>query len=478
KSLRTLVLVLLCHFVRCQKDPLKDFCRKFSHRTAVMNNKIYIDGGYVNWAPLSAESENVTNEWLVYGDFEIDNSGFPQQFVLPSKLPPNVAGGSLWADEINNIFYAFGGYFTSETPKPFETWAFDGNQRTWSNIITQGESMAYAAHGMSAVSPDTGISYYLGGYQDALTTAEWSGPRRYISRMTTFNMVTREYSTLSGPDLSGRGEGSMHFIPASNAGMLIYYGGVEQYPGSNETKGDIWIFDLDLQRWYMQKATGDVPEPRARFCSGVTWADDKSSYNIYLLGGIDPDFQTVGFGDVYVLTLPSFIWIKWWPRPEHNVDATFPHHSLTCDVINGTQMIVMGGHFTNITSECDVPVVYGQHGLDLGVINDKKVPWVLFRYDNPPYRVPELVVNVIGGTARGNANATRPKNNMTYDEYLFEKSYSVPQRYPTVPWQPSTTSIVGTNDTNSGSLPETSTLVGAVIGSIVGSVILGVAGYY
>ena len=46
---------------------------------------------------------------------------------------------------------------------------------------------------------------------------------------------------------------------------------------------DIWIFDIDLQKWYMQKATGDIPPNRARFCGGVAWVDDRSSYNMYVI---------------------------------------------------------------------------------------------------------------------------------------------------------------------------------------------------
>ncbi|PSN61858.1 hypothetical protein BS50DRAFT_625213 [Corynespora cassiicola Philippines] len=480
KSLRTLVPVLLCHFVQCQKDPLNDFCRRFSHRTAVMNNKLYIDGGYVNWNPLSDNPENYTNEWLIYSDLETElrDIGMPKQFIVDTKQPPSLAGGNLWVDEINNMFYAFGGYFTSETPKPFETWVFDGVQNTWSNVTTQGDEVAYIAHGMSAVAPDAGIGYHLGGYQDETTDSKWSGPRRYVSEMVTFDMVTRQYSSLPGPDTLGRGEGNMLFIPASFAGLLIYFGGVSQDLQNNQVQHasmeEIWIYDIDLKKWYMQKATGDIPDNRSRFCSGITWADDKTSYNLYMYGGIDPDFQTPGFDDVYVLTMPAFVWIKMWPQADPGLN---PHHSLTCNIINGTQMMVIGGYFPN-TSVCDVPDVYGQHNVDLGMIEESGVLWEKFNHSNPPYRVPPRVVEVVGGTERGNANVTSPEGNITYDKYLFEKAYRVPQRYATVPWQPSTNSSVGTAGQNSGSSLKSSTLVGAIIGSVVGGVIIGVAGYY
>ena len=66
------------------------------------------------------------------------------------------------------------------------------------------------------------------------------------------------------------------------------------------------------QRWYTQSATGDIPSERRRFCAGVTWTEDQSSYNIYLYGGLSVQTQGgPGFDDVYILTLPTFTWIKW-----------------------------------------------------------------------------------------------------------------------------------------------------------------------
>lgn len=45
-----------------QNDPLKQFCRLHSHQTTVVDRKLYIDGGLVNWAPFSADSINYTSK--------------------------------------------------------------------------------------------------------------------------------------------------------------------------------------------------------------------------------------------------------------------------------------------------------------------------------------------------------------------------------------------------------------------------------
>lgn len=37
------------------------FCRRFEHRTTVLNNKLYIDGGFVNANPLEVDGINYTS---------------------------------------------------------------------------------------------------------------------------------------------------------------------------------------------------------------------------------------------------------------------------------------------------------------------------------------------------------------------------------------------------------------------------------
>ena len=74
---------------------------------------------------------------------------------------------------------------------------------------------------------------------------------------------------------------------------------------------EILLYDIANSKWYTQKATGEVPEQRRRFCAGVVWAEDRSSYNIYLYGGLGVP-AGLGFDDIYILSIPSFRWIKWY----------------------------------------------------------------------------------------------------------------------------------------------------------------------
>jgi hypothetical protein len=67
--------------------------------------------------------------------------------------------------------------------------------------------------------------------------------------------------------------------------MLVYFGGVKDLWANGTVTGqpitEIFLYDLLNRRWYMQSATGGVPEMRRRFCAGVTWPPDQSSYNMW-----------------------------------------------------------------------------------------------------------------------------------------------------------------------------------------------------
>ena len=44
-----------------QNDPIEHFCRRHGHQSAVVDNKLYVDGGLVNYKPFGADSRNYTS---------------------------------------------------------------------------------------------------------------------------------------------------------------------------------------------------------------------------------------------------------------------------------------------------------------------------------------------------------------------------------------------------------------------------------
>lgn len=61
-----LALVVATHFVRPSlqdpKDPLTDFCRRFGHQTAIIGRRLFINGGLVDWNPISQNPFNYTSQ--------------------------------------------------------------------------------------------------------------------------------------------------------------------------------------------------------------------------------------------------------------------------------------------------------------------------------------------------------------------------------------------------------------------------------
>ena len=92
--------------------------------------------------------------------------------------------------------------------------------------------------------------------------------------------------------------------------------------------------------------------------------------------------------------MPAFEWIKWYPDEP---GPGSPHGSLTCNVIKNSQMLVMGGNFTNST-DCDVPLIQGQHNLNLGQDDPTEAKWAAYSPNVTHYVVPPAILEVVGGT--------------------------------------------------------------------------------
>lgn len=175
----------------------------------------------------------------------------------------------------------------------------------------------------------------------------------------------------------------------------------------------IHIFDVSSSKWYTQTASGEVPPARRQFCADVTWADDQSSYNMYvrflsakegtvdvfltfssyLYGGFGIENVT-GFDDAYILSLPSFTWIKAWPT-DNNIQP-YPHGGCTANAVNRDQMIVIGGWFPT-ADVCDSPNSQGQHNMNLGYNGPARTLWDKYDPKVETYFVPTPVISAIGG---------------------------------------------------------------------------------
>ncbi|KAF3036160.1 hypothetical protein E8E12_003136 [Didymella heteroderae] len=452
------VFVTLVVAQQNSKDPLTDFCRRHQHQTCVIDSKLYIDGGLVYYGTsVTPDSQPERNTWLLWGDLADLSAGTPPLYKNLTKGPevPTVRGGVLWPDQVNKLFYLFGGIYANGKTQDFNNlWSYDTIYNNWTKITPDGTQLAisWPYLGASDVTEE-GVAYYYGGYLGNQSVAGWTGDTVMLNSMT-------EYDTKKNT-----------WINPSQRGMLVYFGGLEQNTAGSASYAsmtDIHIFDIANSRWFTETATGEVPQPRRGFCSGVAWADDRSSYNFYIYGGMSPN--ETALGDLYILSLPSFKWISWYPDPQL---AYFPGGKAwsSCSVIGNAEMLIMGGQLVNPERQgCDAATAYGQHGLLLGQESvEQGAMWHGLQLDIPKYRVPGNITAVIGGGAEGKASATAPAAGWRTSDLgvYFATSYAAASRTATRPL-PSASSPVSNELEKTSSNTNSGAIAGGVVGAIVG----------
>ncbi|KAF2128361.1 hypothetical protein P153DRAFT_357727 [Dothidotthia symphoricarpi CBS 119687] len=457
------------------QDPIENFCRRHQHQTCVIDSKLYIDGGLVYYGG-GVTDENIPqkNTWLISEDLTDLSTGFPPQNsnLTKGSEVPSVSGGVLWPDQTNKLFYLFGGEYNNASAQDFTAlWFYDTIYNTWNRSLPDGSQsqVSWPSFGAGTVD-DEGVAYYYGGYLNNKTVSGWEGDALMLNSLLSYNMDDKRWSNITS-GVPPRAEGTLHYIPASDRGMLVHIGGVERLSNGHDSyvnMSQIHLHDIASSTWYTQTATGDIPQPRRAFCAGVTWAADHSSYNIYVWGGIGSD--ETALGDVYILSLPSFKWISWYPDPQM---STFPNGKgwSSCNVISESQMVIIGGYYTNVSkTDCDVYKTGGQHGLLLGEEStEQNNQWHGLMANISSYRVPKVITAVVGGGINGSATATAPAAGWTTSDLsiYFRTSYSATSR-TAMRFIPE--SSAAPTSGNQHSARPSHTNVGAIAGGVVGGV--------
>ncbi len=214
------------------------------------------------------------------------DGGMPKLNELSKNASiPDVSGGILWSDDINKRFYLFGGDYNGVSPDIFNLFSYDVINNYWVSFGQPSSPISRVSWGAGVGVSDRGEGYYYGGWMSNASVPGWTGDPIAKSNMIKYDMDTNVWTNSSGPDTTPRAEGVMVYLPASDGGMLIYFGGITTPYGNSTMVGmpmaTILVYDIAGSRWYTQTATGDIPGMRRRFCAGATWAQDQSSYNVY-----------------------------------------------------------------------------------------------------------------------------------------------------------------------------------------------------
>ena len=153
---------------------------------------------------------------------------------------------------------------------------------------------------------------------------------------------------------TNRADGLLVYIPGfGEEGILLALAG-----GTNMTytqMNSIDVYDIANSTWYKQSTSGPTPDLRVNPCAVVTAAPDGSSYNIAMFGGqaLLPYGNQTQFQDMWVLTLPSFTWIE---VDQTGQSVPYGRSGHTCNAWDG-QMVMVGGYVGDQLS-CESPGIY------------------------------------------------------------------------------------------------------------------------
>ncbi|KAK8927540.1 Kelch repeat-containing protein [Metarhizium anisopliae] len=478
------------------QNPRDNFCRRFSHQTVVIDDKLYIDGGWVNFDDFQQSHQNYPSASNVVVQMErsrqdVANSAFK---ILGSDITTlTIYGGALWGDDVNKRFYLYGGDWDSGYAREtYRLLSYDILYDKWDDFGTPSINPPpeIASFGAGVGVSETGNGYYYGGWISNASMSGWTKSRTMSSSFYSYAYEAGTFTQAAGPDNNTRAEGAMVWIPAGDIqGLLVYMGGVVANPGNGTVAPQpfdkIFVFDATGNSWLTQTATGVVPQNRRQFCIDVAWAPDRSSYNIYLWGGLSvppPLVNTTSFNDVYILTLPSFTWVKAYP--DHQGNATLPpaygHYSASCNMVKSmSQLFVVGGTYPD-TNACDLAVdAWAQHNFWTGTYHnqgDNKTYWALFDPNVTNNVVPVDVYSVVGGNKSGGATLTSPKGGFDPGNKPLQDLMG---RKPTIPSRSPTRQIASPTNTPTHAPPPVpgpglsgGAIAGIVIGSVAGAALL------
>ncbi|KAL1581878.1 hypothetical protein WHR41_09320 [Cladosporium halotolerans] len=292
---------------------VQNLCRRWGHQTCVIDDRLYLDGGRISPGPDFESNIKQSNTKLMYEDF-VDSAGFSRNFPVQynnlSKpdFVPSLEGGTLWPDSVNKVFYLYGGrYQENERPYPFNLWKYDIITNNWSSVEGTPSEINGAYYGAGVTVQDRGWSYYLGGWLGNASVPGWTGPPRASDRMLKYDMLENSWTNNTTNGYPARAEGVLLYIPASDQGMLVYFGGLELEPNGTSTMApmdQIHLFDIG-----------------AELC--------------YFYGGLDEFGE--GWQEAYTLSIPSFQWVLVYPNVTQ--DASWQGKGMTsCNVLYDSQI--------------------------------------------------------------------------------------------------------------------------------------------
>ncbi|KAF2739659.1 hypothetical protein EJ04DRAFT_286272 [Polyplosphaeria fusca] len=475
-------------------NPVDNFCGRWYQQSVIKNDVLFIDSGVQKWnvTPNSTTFYGINNNiltipltstWDWKTNIKIDIHPKNETNPNTGTLPPSLTRGHMFhgpAEDASVYIYggttyqgnrSFDGYRTPDA-STYSLWTYAQNSSGYPWMQYDLSLPWIPNHGAVAEAIDQKRGFYLNGQIDwgtSTSTLNWTNVDAYVplDGMLILDLENQTATNISTPGIGGgapRVGGTMeYFAPVGGMGILVALGGMvknssQQSALLNYNHGKLIdfatvdVFDINSYlddpesngKWYQQKTSGTIPEPRIDFCTVAISAPDNSSHHIYLYSGIDPNKgqeKSAGYDDVYVLSIPSFTWTPIFqngqaPRWGHN-----------CHVAGKRQMVTVGGNITN-TGICDWELK-GVAFLDLTTATWGSV----FLSNSSDYQVPKQAFPATGGNATGFATIHEPAKGWT--DSGLQTVFNTPRKW-------SLSAPTEKKKTNTGAI------AGGVVGGVAG----------
>ncbi|PNH75883.1 hypothetical protein VD0001_g1664 [Verticillium dahliae] len=328
----------------------KDFKRRWHPRATVLGDYMFVDGGEVAQWVNGEKTQRPSNGANATLSIPLTRSWKPAEIKITEIDKPvmGMVKEAVFTHEASNSFYIWGGHVPYDAaPVPTnQLWRFssDGDGGgTW-NPETPGNPSTYTSlrrsqGGAYVSTPDA--AFWFGGLETPGTSG---GPRGYVPGYLSFNFSTKSWTNETNSPWSSYGTlygGDAHYVPTFGPnGIVILIGGAAWDMTGSGSMGyldmqNLTFFDPVTREWHSQTTSGEAPLRREWFC--VAGAESTNgTYEIVVHGGRN-QANKAAFDDVYILSLPGFVWTK----AEYEAKGSRTAHA--CVVAGNRQMISIGG---------------------------------------------------------------------------------------------------------------------------------------
>ncbi|KAF0324478.1 kelch domain-containing protein [Colletotrichum asianum] len=508
-------------------DLSQHFCRIFRHASVYADGKIYIDGGNT-YVPkgnntfyntqAGAFTSGMHTQLLVLDlskNFTNQETGPYSSVWKAPDVPNGLIEHAMWYSQTTRKVYQLGGWWSSNNnenpayiddfPEP-AIWEFDIDTERWAkstDFEVSNNDQIVDRPGAAAFcdAPTLNRSYIFEGYtqrRSSPANSQYTPSMdfRFLEGMLELDTADRsrpKLTNISVPTYVGpRMNGAMVHVPVGEKGIIVNIGGQttrdetefgvridDAASGNiNINQSFVDIYDIETGFWFRQETFGlpEMPTGRSDICAVLVPAKDSSSWNIYMIAGVENYATYITSEEIWVLTLPTFQWILVHTR----ADGMYGH---TCHAV-GENLLLVGGMQTKSDGSGGNVQTCSEH-MPAEIFSLASLNYT-GSYDTEAAKrlapVPSQVVDAIGGTASGGAYVTKPRAwSDVYLQYIFDPSLKRPAYTPTYTLVVQPTAAMNSTTpepTSSSSGPYKGAIVGGVVGGVLGAIALVGAGIF